>query len=105
PRPARAEGDPEGDGDAYNSGSGSASRDDMDDPQHADFQPRRAAQAPRAPRPARAPRGDDQSATIEKLRRKQERLINLLVEKGILAPGDVDGVEASAAKALENAEG
>jgi cold shock protein len=95
PRPARADGGEDFDG----------SRDDMDDPQ-GEFQQPRRAQAPRAPRAARAPRGgDDHAATIDKLRRKQERLINLLVEKGILAPGDIDGVESSAAKALENAEG
>ncbi len=85
-------------------------RDDMDDPQGGgEFaqQPRREAapRAPRAARPARSGAADDHAATIDKLRRKQERLINLLVEKGILAPGDIDGVESSAAKALEGAEG
>ena len=34
--------------------------------------------------------GDD--VAVEKLRRKQERLISLLVEKGILAPGEIDGI-------------
>ncbi len=35
--------------------------------------------------------GDD-SQQVDKLRRKQERLISLLVEKGVLAPGEIDGV-------------
>lgn len=30
---------------------------------------------------------------VDKLRRKQERLISLLVEKGVLTPGEVDGLE------------
>ena len=36
---------------------------------------------------------------LEKLRRKQERLISLLVEKGVLAPGEIDGVENATAQA------
>nr|MBA3936700.1 hypothetical protein [Planctomycetota bacterium] len=38
-----------------------------------------------------APVGD--TAAVDKLRRKQERLISLLVEKGVLAPGEIDGLE------------
>ena len=34
-------------------------------------------------------------AQLEKMRRKQERLISLLVAKGLLAPGEIDGVEAA----------
>jgi len=47
--------------------------------------------------------GDDQQdigeleAQLEKMRRKQERLISLLVAKGLLAPGEIDGVEAQPA--------
>ena len=72
-------------------------RDDRDNPR-----PRFQDRAPRAPaydRPARAPRdaapaaGDD--GQLEKLRRKHERLISLLVEKGVLAPGEIDGLEAA----------
>jgi hypothetical protein len=33
------------------------------------------------------------------MRRKQERLISLLVEKGVLAPGELDGLDTSYAKA------
>ena len=33
---------------------------------------------------------------VEKLRRKQERLISLLVEKNILAPGEIDGLAPAA---------
>ena len=40
---------------------------------------------PRFERPA-APRADDQT------KRKFERLVSLLVEKGILKPGEIDGV-------------
>ena len=49
----------------------------------------------------RATRPDDHSdvgeleAQLEKMRRKQERLISLLVAKGVLAPGEIDGVEAA----------
>lgn len=49
----------------------------------------------------RATRGGHESdsseleAQLEKMRRKQERLISLLVAKGVLAPGEIDGVEAA----------
>ncbi len=46
---------------------------------------------PRAPRGRDDSNGDD-GLLVDKLRRKQERLISLLVEKGVLAPGEVDGV-------------
>lgn len=32
---------------------------------------------------------------VEKLRRKQERLISLLVEKNVLAPGEIDGLQSA----------
>ena len=67
----------------------------------ADYRPR-PAPAARPPRPARAPRGEESHGQVDKLRRKQERLINLLVEKGILAPGDIDGFEEAVAKSVEN---
>lgn len=55
----------------------------------------------REPRQSRSSHGggrDDQSSLqIEKLSRKQERLISLLVEKGILAPGEIDGVDQAKA--------
>ncbi len=52
---------------------------------------RREPREPRAPRAA--PAGDDRS------KRKLERLISILVEKGLIAPGEIDGVEQSAAVA------
>ncbi len=53
--------------------------------------------APRSyDRPAPAPRDVGPSPELEKLARKQERLISLLVAKGVLAPGEIDGVEAAA---------
>lgn len=39
--------------------------------------------------------GGSDDAQVDKLRRKQERLISLLVEKGLLAPGEIDAVNAS----------
>jgi cold shock CspA family protein len=50
----------------------------------------------------RAPRGPvaaGPSPELEKLARKQERLISLLVAKGVLAPGEIDGIETAAAQA------
>lgn len=48
----------------------------------------------------RAPRGESfgagPSPEQEKIARKQERLISLLVAKGVLAPGEIDGIEAAA---------
>lgn len=53
-----------------------------------------------APHAPRAPRGGDDRG--DKAARKLERVISLLVAKGIIAPGEVDGVEGLA-KAAENA--
>jgi cold shock CspA family protein len=71
------------------------SRDAMDEGNGGGFrqrQPRppRERERERAPRPAR---GGDDSGSADKLRRKLERLVNLLVEKGVLAPGELDGIE------------
>ncbi len=81
-------------------------RDDRDDPR-----PRFGERAPRPAfdrgerfeRPERAPRaprspaggGADDNGQLDKLRRKHERLLSLLVEKGILAPGEIDGLDAA----------
>jgi CspA family cold shock protein len=54
--------------------------------------------APRFDRGAPAAGGVD-AAAFERLRRKQERLISLMVEKGLIAPGDLDAVEAGKADA------
>lgn len=52
--------------------------------------------------------GDDRlEREVEKLRRKQERLISLLVEKNILSPGEIDGLpadDASAAPSYDDEE-
>ncbi len=46
--------------------------------------------------PAAAPRPNgDLGTSLDRLRRKQERLISLLVEKGILTPGEVDGLDGA----------
>lgn len=50
----------------------------------------------REPRPA-APRGP--AGGDDRTKRKLERLISLLVEKGVLAPGEIDGVDQAAAQA------
>lgn len=44
---------------------------------------------------------DDQAAALDKLRRKQERLISLLVEKGLLTPGELEGLESQPAAIAE----
>jgi CspA family cold shock protein len=74
--------------------------DERDNPR--DFRPRAAAfDRPARPqgfdRPARQSGGDSDSAEqLDKLRRKHERLISILVEKGVLAPGEIDALAASA---------
>ena len=71
------------------------SRDDRD----AGFaapQPRERESRP--PRAAAAPRRES-SDQGDKAGRKLERLISLLVEKGVLAPGEIDGLGQSSAAA------
>ena len=59
--------------------------------------PERPERAPRAPRAvAAAPVVSGDAEQLEKLRRKHERLISLWVEKGVLAPGEIDGLVAAA---------
>ena len=58
---------------------------------------------------APAAAGDDRlEREVEKLRRKQERLISLLVEKNILSPGEIDGLpmddDAGAAPSYDDGE-
>jgi CspA family cold shock protein len=53
-----------------------------------------------APR-AHAPRGDDRG---DRSGRKLERLISLLVAKGVIAPGEMDGLE-NAVKSADAAQG
>jgi CspA family cold shock protein len=84
----------------YDDGEGQQDRDERDNPRPR-FQERAPRQFDRGhDRPARAPRQDFDGAPsanddqLEKLRRKQERLISLLVAKGILAPGEIDGLDS-----------
>jgi hypothetical protein len=83
--------------------------DGGDDRDSRDAYPPRAPREAREPRPPRAanpaPRraaSDDQGLLVEKLRRKQERLISLLVEKGLLSPGEIDGLDGSAAAKVDS---
>lgn len=64
--------------------------------------PERAPRAPRSFNNANS-NGADDNGQLEKLRRKQERLLSLLVEKGILAPGEIDGLDAAVEAATANA--
>lgn len=80
----------------------SDNRDNRDNPEgfraRPNFdRPERPERAPRAPRAvAAAPVVSGDAEQLEKLRRKHERLISLLVEKGVLAPGEIDGLVAAA---------
>lgn len=66
--------------------------DDRDNPAFQAPRRRDPAPAPRAPRRFEGGADDGQ---LDKLRRKQERLISLLVEKGILAPGEIDALDGA----------
>lgn len=73
-------------------------RDDRD----AGFAPQQPREREsRPPRAAAAPRREnhDHSDHGDKAGRKLERLISLLVEKGVLAPGEIDGLGQSSAAA------
>ncbi len=84
-------------GEEFNDQQPQDDRDDRDAPRQ------REAREPREPRAPKARRanGSDDNGLLDKLRRKQERLISLLVEKGVLAPGEIDGLEAAVAPAIE----
>lgn len=89
-RPGREDeyGNPEEDRD------GRDSRDDRDgDPAQ------RQAPREREPRASRAPRENHSEGNghNDKASRKLERLISLLVEKGVLAPGEIDGLQQAIA--------
>ena len=60
--------------------------------------------APRAfDRGDRPERGGDLGQSLDRLRRKQERLVSLLVEKGIIIPADIDSDTPPAAAAAAQA--
>jgi len=85
PRPPRSEydnGDRRDDQGGYERGR-SARRDDHEPSER------------RADNGRGAERGGDLQVMVDKMRRKQERLISLLVEKGVLAPGEIDGLAAA----------
>src|SRR5688572_13833068 len=70
-------------------------RDDRDAGSYQQRAPReRESRPPRAEAPREAPAGNGGN---DKASRKLERLISLLVEKGVLAPGEIDGLAQSAA--------
>ena len=71
---------------------GHGQQDNRDNPAFQAPRRRDAAPAPRAPRRFEGGADDGQ---LEKLRRKQERLISLLVEKGMLAPGEIDALDGA----------
>lgn len=79
-------------------GGNGASYDERDD-RDAGYPPRREQ---RAPRPA-ARRDERPAGGNDKASRKLERLISLLVEKGVLAPGEIDGLEQAAGAPAANA--
>ena len=87
--------DEQGDGrDSRDNRDGRDSRDDRDgEPAQRPAPREREARAPRAPRENQG-EGNGQS---DKASRKLERLISLLVEKGVLAPGEIDGLQQAIA--------
>ena len=89
-RPGREDeyGNPEEDRD------GRDSRDDRDgDPAQRQAPREREPRAPRAPRENHS----EGNGHNDKASRKLERLISLLVEKGVLAPGEIDGLQQAIA--------
>ncbi|MFW5858381.1 MAG: cold-shock protein [Planctomycetota bacterium] len=46
--------------------------------------------------------GEREAQQLERLRRKQERLLSLLVEKGVLQPGEIDGHDDGLTDELED---
>jgi protein lin-28 len=81
-------------------GGGEGGYDDRDDRDAGFQQQQQQERAPRE-RDSRPPRDaaprDERPAGADKASRKLERLISLLVEKGVLAPGEIDGLAQSAA--------
>ena len=90
PRKPRPEGDGYGDQGGYDQGGYDRGGD-----RGYDRGGDRGGYQRREPRPVRAaaPVGDDRS------KRKLERLISILVEKGVIAPGEIDGIDQAVAAA------
>lgn len=92
PRKPRPEGDGFGGDRGYNQDRGYGQDRGYDD--------RPAFREPRQPRRDAAPRGPVAApAADDRTKRKLERLISILVEKGVIAPGEIDGVDQAAAVA------
>jgi len=87
-------------------GDGEGPYDDRDDRDAGGYQQQQRAPRDRDSRPPRAPAQHDAPASNggDKASRKLERLISLLVEKGVLAPGEIDGLAQSAAAAAPAAD-
>jgi cold shock CspA family protein len=79
-------------------GGGEGGYDDRDDRDAGGYQQQQRAPRERDSRPPRdaAPReAAPSNGGSDKASRKLERLISLLVEKGVLAPGEIDGLTQS----------
>lgn len=85
--------------DEFDQGGGYDDRDDRD----AGYPPRQPRERDARP-PRAAARRDAPAAGGDKASRKLERLISLLVEKGVLAPGEIDGLEQGAAASSSAAD-
>jgi CspA family cold shock protein len=90
--------------DEFDQGGGYDDRDNPDD-RDAGYPPRQPREREARPPRAAAPRRDAPAAGgSDKASRKLERLISLLVEKGVLAPGEIDGLEQGAAASSSAAD-
>ena len=103
PRKPRPEGEGFNGGDrGYgDQGQGQQSQGDYGDRGGYQPPPRREARPPRAA----APPAYDAPPVDDRAKRKLERLISLLVEKGVITPGEIDGVDQAAAAAEGAARG
>lgn len=81
--------------DDFGDGADGGGYDDRDDRDAGAYQKR--APRERDSRPPRDSRDAAPAASNDKASRKLERLISLLVEKGVIAPGEIDGLAQSAA--------
>jgi len=93
PRKPRPEGDGYGHDQGYNQGPPAFNQGGYGDERPA-FRERREYR----PRDA-APRGPVAAPADDRTKRKLERLISILVEKGVITPGEIDGVDQAAAAA------
>ncbi|MBA3698553.1 MAG: cold shock domain-containing protein [Planctomycetes bacterium] len=88
-------------------GGGEGGYDDRDDRDASGYQQQeQRAPRERESRPPRAAADRDApvAASSDKASRKLERLISLLVEKGVLAPGEIDGLAQGAVAGAPGAD-